>query len=540
MSREPKSHREPRSARLARRSFLKAVGASAAILPFYKMLEDNVAHAASGQLPLKFVGVGAFHGTTQKFYARQPGETDQAFDISYPDCCLRPFDQAGQFGYSFKDKIIIFEAFDYGVGRIGNFQYSGGEIGEINVGMHGSMGFFLTGSAPSDGTQNTMYHTLQNASLDQYLAGLYGGATKFRSLEMKTEATELGTFGCIAAGDGGALLSFMTSPQDIWDKFYAMANDPTAMAQAAQRRAVGKSVFDFVIGDLQRLDARLAPAEKQKLDQHLTVMRDLEHQLTTTTMGSCTVPPRHAESGNANPADDYLVGTSNNAGIVDLDRVANMQIELLAQILICDLTRFSTIVLPNFGGAITGPPQISNLAGDAMLTGSTVTDISVPADFHLEIAHKQDDGDVSTVPLNVHQAEAAVQRYYHGKVARLMQRLQDAGALDSTVILIGNEGGMGAAHQIRNVPIVMAGGANGAVSMGRRVVAPGRVAKPGDYPVRTDGSGALDERGVPTSHNPILVAVANIFRAAAGDPPIDRYGTCSLHPEFVMGVPGLI
>jgi hypothetical protein len=386
-----------------------------------------------------------------------------------------------------------------------------------------------------------MYHTLQNASLDQYLAGLYGGTTPFRSIELKTEATELGTFGCIAAGTGGALLSFMTSPQAIWDKFFApflTSSDPAAKAAAAQKRAVGKSVLDFAIGDLQRLEARLAAAEKQKLDQHLTVMRDLEHQLAATV--SCMAPPRHAESGNANPADNYVVGTSNNAGIVDLDRVADMQIELLAQILICDLTRFGTLVLPTFAGPITGSPQISNLAGNQMLTGSSATDIPVPADFHIEIAHKQDSGNVNQVALNVHKAEAAVQRYYHGKVARLMQRLQDAAVLDNTVILIGNEGGMGAAHQIRHVPIVMAGGANSALKMGRRIVAPGRVAQVGNYALRTDGTGSIDERGLPTSHNPILVAVANVFRAAAGDPPIDRFGTCSLHPEFVLGVPGLI
>jgi hypothetical protein len=408
--------------------------------------------------------------------------------------------------------------------------------------MHGSLGFFLTGSAPGDSTQNTLYHTLQNASLDQYLAGLYGGTTPFRSIELNTEATELGTFDCMAAGQGGALLSFLTSPQAIWDKFFASmmtGNDPAALAAAAQKRATGKSVLDFAIGDLQRLQGRLAGAEKEKLDQHLTVMRDLERQLTAS-VAACSVPPRHAQSGNANPADNYLIGTNNNAGIVDLDRVANMQIDLLAQILICDLTRFGTISLPSFAGAITGGTQIPNLDGTGMVTASTVTDIPVPADFHLEIAHKQDTGNIADKPLKNYQALAAVQRYYHGKVARLMQHLQDAGMLDNTVILVGNEGGMGSSHQVRNVPIVMAGGANGALQMGRRIVSPGRVARAGDYCTTTNGGDAHYEQVLPTSHNPILVAVANVFRAAAGDPPIDRYGTCTLHPEFVMGVQGLI
>jgi hypothetical protein len=86
----------------------------------------------------------------------------------------------------------------------------------------------------------------------------------------------------------------------------------------------------------------------------------------------------------------------------------------------------------------------------------------------------------------------------------------------------------------------MAGGANGAVKMGRRIVAPGRIAQASNYPLRSDGTGALTETVVPTSHNPILVAVANVFRAAAGDPPIDRFGTCTLHPDMVLGVSGLL
>jgi hypothetical protein len=335
----------------------------------------------------------------------------------------------------------------------------------------------------------------------------------------------------------------MSSPQQIWDKFFASfmtSTDPAALAAAAQKRAVGKSVLDFALADVQRLQTRLAGTEKEKLDQHLTALRDLETQLTATPTAACTVPPRHAETGNANPADNYIVGDAYNAGIVDLDRVSNMQIELLAQILICDLTRFGTIVLPGVAGAITGGTQIPNLDGTGMVTGSAVTDIPVPADFHIEIAHHQDSGDINSVGLKVHQAMAAVQRYYHAKVARLMQRLQDAGVLDNTVILIGNEGGMGAAHQTRNVPIVMAGGANGAIKMGRRIVAPGRVAKPGDYVQTTAGLRATDEKLLPTSHNPILVAVANAFHAAAGAAPIDRYGTDTLHPDFVLGVTGLI
>ena len=104
----PNSHPEPKSALAARRSFLKAVGASATVLPFYKMLEDSHAQAAAGSLPLKFVGVGTWHGTSPQFYARKPGEeSDTAIgDISYADSCLRPFDQADKWEKAFRETVV--------------------------------------------------------------------------------------------------------------------------------------------------------------------------------------------------------------------------------------------------------------------------------------------------------------------------------------------------------------------------------------------------------------------------------------------------
>src|SRR3954453_23600370 len=102
-----------------RRSFLKCVGAAATALPFYKMLEDNVAWADGTPPALKFVGVGAYHCTSHQIYARRAGETDTQYDISYADSCLKPFDAAATYGTSFKHKLIVLEGFDYGVGELG-------------------------------------------------------------------------------------------------------------------------------------------------------------------------------------------------------------------------------------------------------------------------------------------------------------------------------------------------------------------------------------------------------------------------------------
>lgn len=503
--------RKTQRIRATRRSFLRAVGASAAALPFYSMLENQVVRAQEGTLPQKLVGVGTFHAASQRFYARRDGETDTSYDISYADCGLRPFDDAATYGSSFKDDLLVFEGFDYGVGEIGT------DGSPFHVNMHGALALMLTGSSASSGGDTSFQ--LQNESLDQWLAARYGGETRFRSVQLAAEA-DLGAIssaGCIAAGPGGALLARMTSPEEIWDTYFAALVAPDDDA-ARRRRLIGASVLDYVAGDITRLGARLGAAERAKLDQHLTVVRDIERRLTSTAGGGCSIPVRHAERGNPDPADDYRVSNYWNGGSPYFDRITDLQIELLAQLLICDLTRFATIVLPNTSGEGTSPTRVAIPGGGGEDDAAVGTDMPLPADFHNNIAHLS--GDES---LEVQRAVASMQRYYNGKVARLMQYLREGDALDSTLILVGNEGGHGAGHSISDVPLLLCGGAQGAIRMGRRVVAPGRTARVGQAP-----------SGGATSHNGILVAIANAFGA-----DITSYGTCA-ERSMTEGVDGLV
>jgi hypothetical protein len=64
---------------------------------------------------------------------------------------------------------------------------------------------------------------------------------------------------------------------------------------------------------------------------------------------------------------------------------------------------------------------------------------------------------------------ASFNRYCYGKVARLLQRLNEAGVLDSTLVYATSDMGNPAAHSTRNVPTVLAGGLNGKLRMGRRI-----------------------------------------------------------------------
>jgi hypothetical protein len=85
-----------------------------------------------------------------------------------------------------------------------------------------------------------------------------------------------------------------------------------------------------------------------------------------------------------------------------------------------------------------------------------------------------------------------------------MQRLHEAGVLDSTLIYASSDMGNPAAHSTRNVPTVLAGGMNGKLRMGRRIT------------YRTDcplGTNCSDKspayRTVP--NNWLLVSIARAF-----------------------------
>jgi len=55
----------------SRRSFLRAVGAGAVALPFYRLLEDHFAKAYGETLPLRFIGVYHPHGIAAELFAMQ-------------------------------------------------------------------------------------------------------------------------------------------------------------------------------------------------------------------------------------------------------------------------------------------------------------------------------------------------------------------------------------------------------------------------------------------------------------------------------------
>lgn len=501
--------RKPRSA--ARRSFLRAVGAAATVLPFYRLLEDSFAHAAGETLPLKFITISHPHGIASEYFsARTPAspdimveglslrgsDTETSFDIGYANCSLQPFDDAASYGKSFKDRLLVIDGLD--------LAYDG----------HDAVASILTGSRINGGLP-------ANSSLDQYLAvemGL-GAATLKSSVALAVGSPGTNPGSTLSYSKGGVGVGKMISPIEAFDYLFGgfvPPDDADARAALARKNALGQSVVDYVREDCNRLRARLAPVEQQKMDQHLASIRDLEKTFGSLSGQACAMVPKRPS------ATDFPVDIARlerfNGGEPTFDVVTDFFLNLLAEAFACDVTRFATLVLNDLPWDSAANAQTDSLG------------YGLPSEFHNEVAHKYNSygfdwqgtlagrGDPSSwLPL------AKYNKYVYGKVARLLQKLDERATLDSTLVYVTSEMGNPALHSSSSAPTVLVGGKNVPFRFGRRLQVTPDCSPPNDSCNPRDvkfGSGA---------NNHLLVSIAQAFGVET-----DTFGV-GLDPAFATG-----
>ena len=139
--------------------------------------------------------------------------------------------------------------------------------------------------------------------------------------------------------------------------------------------------------------------------------------------------------------------------------------------------------------------------------------MGLPKDNHGSVAHTYSASPVGNdghgQPGSGDQASwlslAKFNKYSYSKVARFMQKLDQLGVLDSTIIYVTSDMGNPALHSTRNVPTVLAGGLNGKFKMGRRLK------MQADCPSSNAWCGENDTTFTPVTNNKILVSIAQAF-----------------------------
>jgi Protein of unknown function (DUF1552) len=139
------------------------------------------------------------------------------------------------------------------------------------TGAHAAEKCFLTGTPHPErgGFRN-------GVSLDQFAAETLGTRTRYSSLVLG-----VGSEGqTLSYTRSGAPIPVERSPRKLFEKLFVQGKASEVEARTEDLRQ-GRSTLDFVGEQAKRLNGSLAPADRQRLDQYLTSVRELEQRLAT-------------------------------------------------------------------------------------------------------------------------------------------------------------------------------------------------------------------------------------------------------------------
>jgi hypothetical protein len=292
------------------------------------------------------------------------------------------------------------------------------------------------------GTENN--YTPPQPTLDQVIADQVQGTAPYRNFALSaTGSTDIGQ-GNISFREGGQVESVVRDPRRLFDTLFGggdVGGDDSA-AEAARRRQA--SVLDLVKEDAGRLNGRLGAADRARIDQYLTAVREVEMQVGTMNPTTCATPTEPGAGGNWH---------SKSKAFIDLAVLA----------MACDLTRVVTLQYSDSWG-VTYSDYALGEGQEALKDWSD----------HF-ISHKLDDTDRATDLDGLDRTTAQriadarvvltsrfkVRRYMY--IVNALKRATTAAGnlLDETLLLFVSENGDGDSHSRKDMPILLAGHAGG-------------------------------------------------------------------------------
>lgn len=278
---------------------------------------------------------------------------------------------------------------------------------------HQASASFLTGvpGAGRPGFRNAI-------SLDQFAADHIGTQTRFPSLALSGEGA-----GGLSWTRTGALIPADNSPSKVFARLFLEGRAEEVQGQM-RRLEDGRSILDDVRDQAKTLRSGLGSEDREKLDEYLTSVRELELRMITDESWAKTPKPKV----NVEPPKDI----TNAADLIGRTRLLFDLAHLALQ---TDSTRLITIML---AGSTFAPP----------IPGVTLG--------HHDLSHHGKDP-AKLAQLKI--VEVETMKTLHDLIAKLKESQEDgASLLDRTTLFLGSNLGDGSSHSVKNLPVLLAGG----------------------------------------------------------------------------------
>ncbi|MEM9017985.1 MAG: DUF1552 domain-containing protein [Verrucomicrobiota bacterium] len=378
---------------LSRRRFLQGSGVTFALPLFHSFSPGRAFAAASGAAP-------SFHSD---------GIPRRIVCICNNLGLHRPFYEPGEVGYDYEPprylKLIDKFRDDYTV-------FTGVSLPSVDGG-HIAEKSFLTG-APHPGS-GSFKNTI---SLDQYAADYIGTETRFPFLALTGKGNNT-----LSWTRAGVPIPAESSPSKVFRRLFLEGTQDEVEAQIVKLRQ-GQSIMDTVLDQTKSVSRKLNSADREKFDEYLTSVREVEEQMLRQQEWERTPKPK---VNSKQPKD--INGNSDVTGKAALlFDLAHLAIET-------DSTRLITILMQ--GDFIVPPIE------------------GVEEGYHTVSHHGQNPRKIGQLALI---EEEHVRQFR--KLLEKLKRTKEDGAplLDRTMVLYGSNLGNASSHDNRNMPTILAGG----------------------------------------------------------------------------------
>ena len=324
---------------------------------------------------------------------------------------------------------------------LGGLDQKAAEGGPDGAGDHArGNGVFLTGVR----LKKSATDIRAGISIDQAISREVGHLTRFPSLELSSDAIR--TSGACDSGYACAYqfnlswssattpVAAESNPRMVFERLFGNGAPGERAESMKRRQQEQRSVLDFVIEDARGMSQRLNGRDKDKLDQYLTGIREIESNIQKAEQfGVAQDPGIETPSGIPQNRAQYV----------------HLMFDMLALAFQTDSTRVATLLLGHDGDN-RSLPEIGISEG------------------HHDLSHHFNSEEKI-------QKLTEIDLWYAKQFARFLQKLQDTKDVDgqsllhNSMILYGSGNADGNRHTHSNLPLILAGGGGGALTPGRYV-----------------------------------------------------------------------
>ena len=420
---------------IERRTFLRGMGATVA-LPFLDAMvpagrlwsEATKAADSTRLIAIEMVHGAAGTGTRvgERMGLWNPRGVGQDFDLT--GTSLQPLE-------SWRNDITVISNTDVRMAEA----YRPGEIGGDHF---RSSAVFLTQEHPRQTEGSDVY---VGKSLDQIYAERFGSDTPIPSMQLCIENVDQAG-GCpygyscvytdtISWSSPTSPLPMVRDPRVAFEQLFGAGATPE---QREARLRTDGSILDRIVHELGRLEADLGVSDQRRMDQYLENVREIERRLQRIVERNTSGEEREIPEAPAGVPDSF-------------EEHVKLMFDLQVLAFQSDMTRVFSFKLGRDASARVYPES------------------GTDRPFH-PASHHGDNEEALRHFATINQYHVSLLPYLFEKLKETQDGDRDL--LDKTAIIYGSPMADGNAHSHRRCPLVLAGGANGALEGGLHLKAP--------------------------------------------------------------------